>query len=528
MPEHLLKTVMAMKNLISDPRILAITGGILAGFAFPPVPLPFLAVPGFALLLHADAKCRPLPMGWMWPYAGLLVWNLITSYWLMMATVAGGLASLLANAGVMFLALRFSGWFLKTTVLPRGIASFSAASVWTLFEAFHHRWDLAWPWISLGNAWASWPAWVQFYSATGMLGGTFLMAWSAALLMRHYARSHYFSWRPLLPLLPFIASAFLFPLVDEEETQSFTRVAVLQPNHDSYLPNSGFTTAIGPAEALVIQTRQLLEGDSADVVFWPENGIDGLVYRHHTNSILDLLRFTARELKTPVITGASLYAVYDQEPEFLTRQTPAGVNYDIFNSALLIDSTGIASDYRKIHLVPIVERFPFADFLLSPFKELADVRPLVGYGKGRDLFLFSTGSVRFPAFVCYDSVFPHTVRRSVANGAGFIAVITNDGWWGHSSGHKQHFVYARLRAIETRRYVIRSANNGISGVISPLGIDQIKTDYWTKTGFTANIPNLRQQTIFVQYGHIPGYILVFYTFAITVYVFLMSRKKDLR
>ncbi|MDV7394933.1 nitrilase-related carbon-nitrogen hydrolase, partial [Arthrospira platensis SPKY1] len=76
------------------------------------------------------------------------------------------------------------------------------------------------------------------------------------------------------------------------------------------------------------------------------------------------------------------------------------------------------------------------------------------------------------------------------------AVITNDGWWGHSSGHVQHFVLSKLRAVETQRWLVRAANNGISGTISPRGEVFDQTAYWTEASVVAPIRITQRLTLF--------------------------------
>lgn len=496
-----------------DARIKALAGGVLLGMSFPPFPFPVLAPLGFAFIWLADASLRNQKNGWLWPYAGLLVWNLIATYWLTMATIGGGLASIFANAGVMFLALRLSGWFLRQR-LPVMLRAAGAAGCWLLFETFHHWWDLAWPWLSLGNAWSSWPAAIQFYSILGATGGSFLTALLAAVIAIDLQDKASLRWKPIvLVMLPFIVSIPWYVFQQEYDSNRTVRVAVLQPNHDSYLPNSGYTSQTGPTEALAAQTQQLLDSTAADIVLWPENGVDGLIYLDYPSNILGVIQQLSRETGKTVITGSSLYSTYKEMPSFLTRISPSGVAYDIFNSAIAVDSAGIKQIYRKKHLVPIVERFPFADYLLEPLSSIFDVRSMIGYGKGREITLFEADSALFPAFVCYDSVFPFTVNEAVAFGAGFIGIITNDGWWGNSSGHIQHFEYARLRAIEQRRFVIRGANNGISGLVHPSGRVLKSTEYWTKDAFVSEVPVLSGRTFFSRFPYLMiwasvGFVLI--------------------
>jgi apolipoprotein N-acyltransferase len=102
--------------------------------------------------------------------------------------------------------------------------------------------------------------------------------------------------------------------------------------------------------------------------------------------------------------------------------------------------------------------------------------------------------------ICYESIYGDFVRRQVQQGAQVLCILTNDGWWGDTPGYKQHFSFARLRAIETRRWVLRSANTGSSGSIDPSGKVIKKTPYWVKSAFTQQVQLRSGQTFYTKYG----------------------------
>jgi apolipoprotein N-acyltransferase len=102
--------------------------------------------------------------------------------------------------------------------------------------------------------------------------------------------------------------------------------------------------------------------------------------------------------------------------------------------------------------------------------------------------------------ICYESIWGEYVAKAVSKGAQFIAVITNDGWWGNTSGKDQHLAYAKLRAIETRRWVARSANTGISGFINQRGDVVKKSGWWVSTALEADINLNDELTFYVKYG----------------------------
>ncbi|MDZ7756047.1 apolipoprotein N-acyltransferase [Rhodohalobacter sp.] len=144
--------------------------------------------------------------------------------------------------------------------------------------------------------------------------------------------------------------------------------------------------------------------------------------------------------------------------------------YNYFNAALFFNADGSISDYEKANLVPVVERLPFVEFFNAvDVFGWVDWGRIQQFGKGNSPDMLETPQFKTPGLICYDSVYPSWIREFVRNEASFITIITNDGWWGNTSGHHQHFAYARLRAIEFDRWVARSANNGISGIIAPNG-----------------------------------------------------------
>lgn len=125
----------------------------------------------------------------------------------------------------------------------------------------------------------------------------------------------------------------------------------------------------------------------------------------------------------------------------------------------------------------------------------------MGLARSSHVF-YSQNGVGVAPVICYKSIWGSWVGESVKNGAQFIAVITNDGWWGNTSGKDQHLMYAKLRAIETRRWVVRSANTGISGFINQRG-DVIKqSTWWTSTALKADINLNDSLTVYVNNGDI--------------------------
>jgi len=102
--------------------------------------------------------------------------------------------------------------------------------------------------------------------------------------------------------------------------------------------------------------------------------------------------------------------------------------------------------------------------------------------------------------ICYESVFGRFVSEFISGGAEIICIITNDGWWRNTAGYKQHFSFASLRAIETRRAVVRTANTGISGLIDQKGRIIEKSGWWTETAMRFVVKRNLEKTFYTLYG----------------------------
>ena len=118
----------------------------------------------------------------------------------------------------------------------------------------------------------------------------------------------------------------------------------------------------------------------------------------------------------------------------------------------------------------------------------------------RTVLTDKTNSFRIAPAICYESIFGEFLTAYIRNGANLICIITNDGWWANTSGHKQHMQYASLRAIETRRWIARSANTGISAFVSPVG-EILEPRGWDKAAaIKLNVPAVENVVFFARHG----------------------------
>jgi apolipoprotein N-acyltransferase len=484
---------------------LAVTAGILLGISYPPFPFPFLMFPAFVLLIRLTSLSVSGRETAYFTFISFVIWNTIATYWLSFATVAGGISAILANAAIMTVPFLLIRYFVRAGRHPLAMA-LSVASAWTIYEFLHYRWDLAWPWLSAANAFSNSVIIVQYIAYTGSLGITFWIVFSSALVFYFlvYRNKQVLNYSIAAIFVPVVLSVVIYYTYTDNPDNTI-EVVVVQPNHDSYLELSGFSNTFDPlVDILELSEKQI--GAETQLVLWPENALMSSVHenRPRSNDLFILSR--VEEWGVPLITGAALIRYYEpgNEPP-VYRQFNGSLPHNIYNAAVKFSPGGNISSYGKGKLVPIVERIPFVEQLQYIPVPGIDWAHISGFGRGRETTVFEIDNTKVPAVICYDSVFPDWVRRFVKQGSGMITVITNDGWWGNTSGHIQHYDFARLRAIENRRAVIRSANNGISGMILSNGDVHSKTEYWTRDVLALDVPVYSDLTFYTRFGDLIGY-----------------------
>ncbi|MCB9167412.1 MAG: apolipoprotein N-acyltransferase [Flavobacteriales bacterium] len=467
-------------------------------------------------------------------YPGLLLWNLVTTHWL--GNVQEGFATRLltgvlvqmANAGLMTIPFALARHARMRAGPILGWAAFIV--FWTAFERLHHEWDLQWPWLTLGNGLSARADWVQWYAWSGHLGGSVwvLMVNVLVLLTLRSPRSaavRRSMAAGLLIAVP-IAGSLVVHRTYRERGATISAV-IVQPNIDPYNEKFG---GLGPMEQLD-RMLDLAAGqvtDSTRLVVFPETALQeyaGLkidpkgnlqlkgLWENDLSVSLSVQRIRAWIQDHPgvsILTGMSSARLFGPNEQLTAtaRQVRGSDRYfDAYNAALLVDEHGAISVYHKSKLVAGVEMLPFEQ-LLGKLDLLAiDLGGTSGSLAGqeeRSVLLADDGHIGVAPVICYESVFGDYVTGYVRNGADLIAIITNDGWWGDTPGYRQHLQYGRLRAIETRRDILRAANTGISCWIDQRGDIHQATDWWVPAAIRAKVHLGRSRTFFVRHGDLVG------------------------
>lgn len=471
-------------------------------------------------------------------WCAFLVWNGATTYWIGYAHWSGAVFSALLNS--TFEALAFCLSVLLVQRIGKQRALISLPAFWYAGEYIMENWDLDWPWLQLGNAFASRPEWVQWYSYTGAYGGT-LWVWVVNLLLFTVLRSYFDhrQWKPLVGqtvlvlglfwLLPVWLSARSFKSKDLTAGQPVD-VVVVQPNLDAYTEKFNLPQRFQTEKFLNLASPLL--ADSTDFLVGPETFISGTLRETGLKYDPDLRDFRLLNGRYPglaTVVGATTAVVYDHPQGSPTaRPHPDGpFSYDVFNTALQVDASDSVSVYHKSKLVAGVEKMPYRSVieptLGSIFLDMGGTTGSLGSQEEREVFVHPGSGVSVGTAICYESVFPDYFSTYISRGANLMFIITNDGWWGNSEGHRQHLMYARLRAIETNRWIARSANTGISAMIAPNGSMDHLLPYGTDGAFAAKAYALEGETFFVKNGNLLGRLALFLSVGFLLYG--LSRKR---
>ncbi|WP_157540982.1 apolipoprotein N-acyltransferase [Hymenobacter aerophilus] len=510
------------------PSLLALlSAGLLwAGWPVHPAPLALLLlvawVPYLLLEQRLSAQGASGWKVWRYGYLTLVLWNLFTTYWVSFSTLGGGIAAVVCNALMMSAALA-AFYHTKKRFGPT-LGYLSLPIYWIAFEQLHLHWFLTWPWLTLGNGFAQANSLVQWYEYTGFLGGS-LWIWVVNLLVFHsiskwrsngpassrVARQRLLVVPFLAVLLPGLLSKYIGSKYQEKGPAA--EVVVVQPNLDPFLEKFEGAPNFVPYDQQLARMMTLTEQQltpQTRLVLWPETSLDETYFESNIETyprIRQLRQWLGTHSGLDLVTGLTTVGQYgpDKAQASPTARFRDDLGYyDLFNAALhLGPATNPAAFYHKSRLVPGVEGVP--PWLSMFVIDLGGSAGGLGSQPERAVF----GAAAEPALqvapvICYESVYGDFVADYVTKGATLIGIITNDGWWSDSPGHKQHLQYATLRAIETRRDVARSANTGISGFINQKGEITQQSGWWVQAALRGTVHLNTELTFYVRHGELIG------------------------
>lgn len=485
---------------------LAFGAGLVSAAALPPISLVVLLVPAFVTLMWQFAAAttarNAFVIGWAFGVGHFLAglyWVGIAMtvdferfWWFLPISIAGLSCGLALFVG----AVTWATWRTRF-VGPRRLVTF--VLLWLLAE-WLRSWVLSgFPWNLIGTTWSEIPAMQQVASVTGVWGLTVVSLLAAVSLAslgeRERSRSDLrliaVSWALLVAVLAFGS----WRLATAEVTETGPIVRLVQPS----IPQSLKWNASRAAE----HVERLLKLSKSDgfqdvtLVVWPETAVPFNLWRDP-----NLLRIvaTAAPPGGSLVTGAPRY-------------TTDGEGFNALH--VIAEDASIKETYDKVHLVPFGEYVPLADFLGG--LNIAVARGGLSSGPGLTT-LNLPGLPAASPLICYEVIFPGAVTDPDGPRPGFLLNLTNDAWFGRSSGPYQHFASAKLRAVEEGLPLVRAANNGISAVVDPYGrvLGQLALDEIAV--LDAPLPVALKPTFFARWGNwillplIVGLALLAYAF----------------
>ncbi|MFC2114494.1 apolipoprotein N-acyltransferase [Bacteroidota bacterium] len=529
--------------------LLSILSGLLLWLAWPPLKVNFFIFIAIVPLLFIEESIRQRESRFGAAillynvFSAFLIWNLLTTYWIYYASFVGAVAAILLNSLLMSLPFLL---YHKLKIVRKGNASILfLVCFWLGYEFLQLNWDLAWPWLTLGNVFATIPGWVQWYEFTGVLGGS-LWIWLVNILIYSVIRRSFEKGKTaltsmrlfirigqlaLLIIIPIIVS-LLIPKADEKILND--NVVLVQPNIDPYTDKFSDGNFTSQLKILLDLSEREIDSNTTLLV-WPETALSIPFDEKNLNYnayIFKIRQFLEQYPKLKLIAGIDAYRFYEKDEKLspTARLYPFDSSwYESYNAAILMDHTSYYEMYHKSRLVPGVEKMPYPKlfkFLEKLALNLGGTSGSLGKQMEPSVFVINEKLTAAP-IICYESIFGDYVGKFIQKNANLIVVITNDGWWRNTSGYKQHLHYARLRAIEFRKDVARAANTGVSCYINSEGQILDQTEFWKEGVIKHSISISEDLTFYAKMGDYIGRIASFLSVVLILILISASlRKKD--
>lgn len=493
---------------------LPLTGAVLLFIAWPPNNFPaaaFIALLPF-MLLDEIFRIKKLQF-FAAVFTGFFAFHLMAAWWMYSSTIMGSLLAHLFNAAYMAIVLLLYQHFKSKT--GNAFANlFVLPSLWLAFEYLHFHWELAWPWFTLGHLFAENPGWVQWYSLTGSLGGSLWVLMVNGLLatgLSHWLKKpspKAFLWPAAGVVLVLIPLLLSYKTIQVPKSHQKLEVLIVQPNIDPRTEK--FNGMLFDAQILRAQSligKGFHEG--VELVVLPET------YFTNPLEVDSLAGLLLRERLLDTNKTALISGIFTKISHSIPTQDRNAVihahegTYVLYNSLLFADKNGIQL-YHKTKLVPLVEKQPFYQ-IMKPLRQYIERSGgfFGSYGTYNDQFIFKMDNYAISPLICFESAFGDYAAHSAARGTNLIVLVTNDGWWSSPGGYRQHLAYARLRAIETGRTVVRAANTGVSAIISPDGSIQQSLAYGTEGTLVGHAALHSHRTFYSRNGDFIGISALF-------------------
>ena len=406
-----------------------------------------------------------------------------------------------------------------TTKLGQYWGYLSLIVFWPAFEFLHFHWEVSWPFMNLGNWLGQITIIIQWYEYTGVLGGTL---WILLVNILLFESSSLFYRKKNCPAAVLIIASILLiisPIIFSykilnKQTKAKEQISalIIQPNINPYTEkynSSLFEQQIKEQ----IETAKENVNEKIQLIIYPEASFPMFLHKDSlfvNKDIIELQKITQNNKGTNIIVGLYTYELQNNDSLY-------------YNTAVCLNQEGFYAMHNKSKLVPAVEKTPFADyfrFLKNRNVDFGGITSSLALSSKQTFF--RTKQANIATLICYESVFGEYVSSFVKNGAEILTVTTNDAWWGNTPAYKQILMHSQLRAIETRRSVVRSANTGISCLIDKYGVIKNALPINKKAVLSVLAEKNHKLTFYVKYGDYLGRLSV-YVSAVVLLVLGLGR-----
>lgn len=465
-----------------------------------------------------------------WATLSFLLWNALTIWWVWLASPAGPIVAGVVSTWWNLVA--FMAYHIASKHAPKAIAYTTFIAAWIATEYIYTQAPvMSFPWLTLGNSFAD-DVWaVQWYEYTGVFGGSLWVLLVNILALESLLTMSKRVWlaTTFAFVIPIGISLILYevnsPARPRYTSLEEVTVSAIQPNVNCYEKfNIDSKWQQDNLLALLAEVP-----DSAEFVLMPETSLAEMISAQepHTSHITNRIatHLAEHNPKAMVVAGGETVRLYGNRKGSETARIRGGRYMDIYNSSLGVNSSGGVQLHHKGKLVIGVESTPAWLRDLEVFSiDLGGTLGQLGIGDKQEPFLHNGKRVA-PA-ICYEGIYGNYMADYVRNGAEAMFVVSNDGWWGNTIGHKLLFRYCRLRAVELRREVARSANTGVSGFINIRGEDDSSKLRWEERGvISANIRLNSHRTFYARYGDYIGRLSLLIAALCLLYIIAYNAKQ---
>ncbi len=490
--------------------VLSLMSALMIGFSYPPFH-GFLSWIAFIPLI--DILYRENPnKSFFYSYLFGFFSNFIILYWIGLNSGADKTTALVSLiAALLYLSLfpGFFGLLISFLLKKNDKALFLIPFAWTSMELIRSFGPLGFPWINLSLTQSSFLPMIQIIDIFGNEIIGFIILLINVLIFITFKKLIKIKILLIILLIIFFPIfSYGFHKIDyykDLEKFNYRKVSILQPNIDPNLKwNSSFKNEL---YSIMDSLNFVAYEGKPNLVLWPESALPAYV---RLSSVKNKLKEVVGEFNIPSLIGTLDVSWHSNKRR-------------VFNGSIYL---GLEEEkmYHKIFLVPFAEYNPLTKINFLKNISYWDF----GHGSftpGIEYTTFNIDSIRFSNVICYESSHPKISRKMILNGARFLTIQANDAWLSNSSGVIQHFELARLRAVELRTGIARSANTGISGIIYPDGKIGGKIPFNHQGVLKNNVILNDGLSIYAKFGSVIAYICLIISILLTICLCFLKKIK---